>query len=73
MSVRKTTQYGGDVIMFLPNKIIKNKKIELFAKKMLALYMVLKPCARPPKQPMVLLYMVYEGLANGLKTMCKAS
>ena len=33
MSVRKTTQYGGDVVMFLPNKIIKNKKIELSAKK----------------------------------------
>ena len=27
MSVRKTTQYGGDVVMFLPNKIIKNKKL----------------------------------------------
>ena len=27
------TQYGGDVLMFLPNKIIKNKKIELSAKK----------------------------------------
>ena len=25
MSVRKTTQYGGNVVMFLPNKIIKNK------------------------------------------------
>ena len=34
--------------------------------------MVLKPCARPPKQPMVLLYMVQEGLANGFKTTCKA-
>ena len=73
MSVTKTTQYGGDVVMFLLNKIIKN---ELFAKKMLvvhmvlklvalyctwfrrALQMVLKPSARPPKQPMVLLYMV---------------
>ena len=21
------TQYGGDVVMFLPNKIIKNKKL----------------------------------------------
>ena len=51
MSVRKTTQYGGDVVMFLINKIIKNKK-------MLVVHMVLKPCARPPKQPMVLLYMV---------------
>ena len=29
--------------------------------------MVLKPCARPPKQLMVLLYMVYQGIANGLK------
>ena len=27
MSVIKTTQYGGDVVMFLPNKIIKNKKL----------------------------------------------
>ena len=31
--------------------------------------MVLKPCARHPKQPVVLLYMVQEGLANGFKTM----
>ena len=31
--------------------------------KMLALHMVLKPCARPPKQPMVL-----GGLAHRLKT-----
>ena len=38
-----------------------------------ALQMVLKPCTKPPKQPMVLLYMVYEGLVNGFKTMCKAS
>ena len=34
--------------------------------------MVLKPFARPFKQPMVLLYMVKEGLANGFKTICKA-
>ena len=27
MSVRKTTQYVGDVVMFLPNKIIKNKQL----------------------------------------------
>ena len=33
MWVRKKAQYGGDVVMFLPKKIIKNKKIELFAKK----------------------------------------
>ena len=26
MSDIKTTQYGGDVVMFLLNKIIKNKK-----------------------------------------------
>ena len=28
MSVRKTTQYGGDVVMFLLSKIIKNKKLK---------------------------------------------
>ena len=27
MWARKTTQYGGDVVMFLLNKIIKNNKI----------------------------------------------
>ena len=26
MSAKKTTQYGGYVVMFLPNKIIINKK-----------------------------------------------
>ena len=24
---QEKTQYGGDVVMFLPNKIIKNKKL----------------------------------------------
>ena len=54
MSMRKTTQYGGDVVMFLPTK----KKNRIIRKKMLALHVVLKPCTRPPKQPMILLYMV---------------
>ena len=27
MLVKKKTQYGGDVVMFLPNKIIKNNKL----------------------------------------------
>ena len=27
MWVTKKTQYGGDVVMFLPNKIIKNNKL----------------------------------------------
>ena len=58
MSMVKTTQYGRDVLMFLLNKIIKNTKIELATKKMLVVHMILKPCARPPKQPMVSLYMV---------------
>ena len=31
---RKTTQYGGDVVMFLLNKTIKNKKINYRPKKM---------------------------------------
>ena len=33
MWITKKTQYGGDVVMFLPNKIIKNNKNELSAKK----------------------------------------
>ena len=57
MSATKTTTYGGDVVMFLLNKIIAIKKLN-YPKKMLVAHMVLKPCARPPKQPMVLLYMV---------------
>ena len=51
MSVRKTTQYGGDVVMFLLNTIIKNKKMN-YPQKNVGL------CAMPPKQPMVLFYMV---------------
>ena len=27
MRVTKKTQYGGSVVMFLPKKIIKNKKV----------------------------------------------
>ena len=27
MWVTKKTQYGGDVVMFVPNKITKNKKL----------------------------------------------
>ena len=75
--MREKTPYGGDVVMFLPNKIIKNKKLNYpqknadlahkpcqgllnnpwfyYAWFSRALQMVLKPCARPPKQPMVLL------------------
>ena len=64
MSVRKTTQYGEDVVMFLPNKIIKTKKLNYPQKNVglvlknpwfyctwfrRALQMVLKPCARPSK------------------------
>ena len=54
MSVKKTTQYGEDVVMFLLNKIIKTKKLYYPQKKTLVVHMVLKPCTRPPKQPMVL-------------------
>ena len=73
MSATKTTQYGGDAVMFLPNKIIKNKKLNYPQKNAVvvlnnpwfyctwfkrALQMVLRPCARPRKQPMVLFYIV---------------
>ena len=34
---------------------------------MLVVHMVLKPCARPPKKPMVLLYMVVHGLGGSCK------
>ena len=53
MGQEKKTQYGGDVVMFLLNKIIKNKKLNYPQKnKCWSVHMVLKPCARPPKQPM---------------------
>ena len=41
MPVRKKTQYGGDVVMFLTNKIIINNKN--YPQKKLALHMVLQP------------------------------
>ena len=69
---KEKTQYEGDIVMFLANKIIQNKKLN-YHQKNVALHIVLKPYARPPKQLMVLLYMVHEGFANGFKTMCKAS
>ena len=44
MWVTKKTQYGGDVVMFLPNKIIKNKKLN-YPKKIVALVHGLRePC-----------------------------
>ena len=46
MSVTKTTYFGGDVVMFLNNPWFYCTLIRS------ALQMVLKPCARPPKQPM---------------------
>ena len=67
--------------MFLPNKTIKSKNLIIRKKNvgqkkntqknigLAGLHVVLKPCARPSKQPMVLLW----GLANGFKTMCKGS
>ena len=57
MWIRKKTQYGGDVVMFLPKKIIKNKKLN-YPHKNVGLAHGFKSCARPSKQPMVLLYMV---------------
>ena len=44
MWATKTTKYGGDVVMFLLNKIIRNKKLNYPEKKMLVVHMVLKPC-----------------------------
>ena len=72
MWVAKKTQYGRDIVTFPSNKIIKNNKLNYPPKnvglahgfktmcmvlKLCALF-VLKPCARPFKQPTVLLYIV---------------
>ena len=79
MLVKIKTQYGGDVVMFLPNKIIINNRGFIvyslggpctwfllnhvqgllnnpwfyYTWFMRTLQMVLRPCPRPPKQPMV--------------------
>ena len=66
MWVRKKTQYGGDVVMFLLNKIIKNVSLAHGFKTtnhvhgFRTMCMVLKlcahgfkTCARPSKEPMV--------------------
>ena len=53
MWVRKKTQYGGHIVMFLLNKIIKNVGLAHGFKTV-----VLKPCPRHFKQPIVLLYVV---------------
>ena len=42
MWIKKKTQYGGDVVMFLPNKIIINKKLNYPPKNV---GLVLKLCA----------------------------
>ena len=60
--MRKKTQYGGDIVMFLLNKIIKNVGLAhgFYAHGFMHMvlkpctsFMVLKSCARPHKQPMV--------------------
>ena len=66
--MRKITQYEGDVVMFLLNKIIKNVGLSHGFKPMVFMLhknhvhgfktIDLKPCERPSKQPIVLLYMV---------------
>ena len=33
MILKPCAQYGGDVVVFLPNKIIKNKKLNYLQKK----------------------------------------
>ena len=45
MWIREKTQYGGDVVMFLPNKIMKNKKLNQPQKNVGLAHMVLKLCA----------------------------
>ena len=76
-------QYGGDVVMFLPNKIIKNKNLNYPQKNVglahgfKTMCMVLKLCAQPCARPSKTMYNktmgCLEGLAHGFKTMYKAS
>ena len=60
MWIKKKTQYGRDVVMFLPNKIIKNNKLNYPQKNVglahgfKTMCLILKPCA------------------YGFKTICKA-
>ena len=63
MWITKKTQYGGYVVMFLHNKIIKNKNLNYPQKNVGLAHgfkttcMVSKLCA--------------HGIAHGFKTMCK--
>ena len=73
--MRKKTQYGGDVVMFLLNKIIKNVGLA-HGFKTINHVQVLNPCAHGfyahgfngfKTMHMVFMHMVY-----GFKTICKA-
>ena len=44
MWITKKTQYGGDVVIFLTNKIIENKKMN-YPQKNVGLAHGFKPCA----------------------------
>ena len=64
--------------MFLPNKIIKNKKLNYPQKNDgiahgfgFIVHGLIKPCAKHSKQPMVLLYMVQEALHMVFKPCAK--
>ena len=56
----KTTYYGGDVVIFLPNKIIKNKKLNYPPKNVGLAHGFKTMC------------MVLKLCAHCFKTMCKA-
>ena len=60
MWIKKKTQYGGDVVMFLPNKIIKNKKLN-YPQKIVGLAHVFKTMC-----------LILKPCAHGFKTICKA-
>ena len=60
MWIKKKTQYGGDVVMFLPNKIIKNKKLNYRQKNVGLAHGFKTMC------------MVLKLCAHCFKTMCKA-
>ena len=58
MWIREKTQYGGDVVMFLPNKIIKNNKLNYLQKNVGLAHGFKTMC------------MVLKACPHGFKTMC---
>ena len=79
MSARKTIKYGGDVVIFLPNKTIKSKNLIIHKKNVgrekntyggdVVMFLLNKII----KNKKLIIHKNNVGCAHGFKTMCKAS